>query len=52
MEGAEVDGILLSSFGGKVSFWMYRDVRMIAFIGEEGGDTGGSIWSIVVRELH
>ena len=52
MEGVEVNGILSSSFGGKVSFQMYRDVQMVAFIGEEGGDTGGSIQSIVVRELH
>ena len=52
MEGVEVDGILLSSFRGKVSFRMYRDVWMVAFIGEEGGDTGGSVRSIVVRELR
>ena len=52
MEGVEVDEILSSLFGGKVSFWMYGDVRMVAFIGEEGGDTSGSVRSIVVRELR
>ena len=51
MEGVKVNGILLSSFGGKVSFRMYGGVQMVAFIGEEGGDTGGSVRSIVVREL-
>ena len=52
MEGVKVNGILSSLFRGKVSFRMYRDVWMVAFIGKEGGDTGGSVWSIVVRELH
>ena len=52
VEGVEVDGILSSSFGGKVSFRMYGDVWMVAFIGKEGGDTSGSVQSIVVRELR
>ena len=52
MEGVEVNGILSSSFRGKVSFRMYRDVWMVAFVGEEGGDTSGSVRSIVVRELR
>ena len=52
VEGVEVNGILSSLFGGKVSFWMYREVWMVAFVGKEGGDTSGSIQSIVVRELH
>ena len=51
MEGVKVNGILSSSFGGKVSFQMYGDVQMVAFVGKEEGDTGGSVWSIVVSEL-
>ena len=52
VEGVEVNGILSSLFRGKVSFQMYRDVQMVAFVGEEGEGTDGSIQSIVVRELH
>ena len=51
MEGVKVNGILLSLFGGKILFQMYRNVWMVAFVGEEGGDTNNSIQSIVVREL-
>ena len=46
MEEVKVDGILSSLFGGK-----YRDVQMVVFIGKEGGDTSGSIQSIVIQEL-
>ena len=52
VEEVKINGILLSSFGGKVLFRMYRDVWMVAFVGKEGGDTSGSIQSIVVREFH
>ena len=48
VEGVKIDGVLLSSFGGKVSFWMDRDVRVVALVGKEGRDASGSIWSIVV----
>ena len=50
MEGVKVNGIL-TLFRGKVSFWMYRDVWMVALIGKEWRDTCGSIQSIVVQEL-
>ena len=51
VEGVEVNGILLTLFRGKVSFWMYRDVWMVAPIDKEWRDTGGSIQSVVVQEL-
>jgi len=34
-----------------ISFWVYTEVRMVSFIGEEWGDTSGGTRSIVVREL-
>ena len=52
MEGVKIDGVFLSSFGGKVSFWVDGDVGVVALVGEEGRDTSGSVLSIVVRELH
>ena len=52
VEGVKIDRVFLSSFGGKVSFWVDRDVEVVALVGEEGRDTSGCIWSIVVRELH
>ena len=52
VEGVKVDGVFSSSFGGKVSFWVDRDVGVIALVGEEGRDASGCIRSIVVRELR
>jgi len=34
-----------------ISFWVYTEVRMVPFVGEKWGDTGGSTRSIDVREL-
>ena len=51
VEGVKINGVFLSLFGGKVSFWVDGDVGVVAFVGEEGRDTSGSIWSIVVQEL-
>ena len=48
VEGVKINRVFLSSFRGKVLFWVDRDVGVVAFVGEEGRDTGGSIWSIVV----
>ena len=48
VEGVKVDGVFSSSFGGKVSFWVDRDVGVVALVGEEGRDASGSVWSIVV----
>ena len=52
VEGVKIDGVFSSSFEGKVSFWVDRDVGVVALVGEEGRDASGSIQSIVVRELR
>ena len=52
MEGIKIDGVFLSSFGGKVSFWVDGDVGVVALVGEEGRDASGSVRSIVVQELR
>ena len=52
MEGIKINGVFSSSFGGKVSFWVDRDVGVVALVGKEGRDASGSVWSIVVQELH
>ena len=52
VEGVKINGVFSSSFKGKVLFWVDRDVRVVAFVGEEGRDASGSIQSIVVRELR
>ena len=52
MEGVKIDGVFLSLFGGKVLFWVDRDVRVVALVGEEGRDVSDCIQSIVVRELR
>ena len=51
MEGVKIDGVFLSSFGGKVLFWVDGDVEVVALVGEKGRDASDSIWSIVVQEL-
>ena len=48
MEGVKIDGVFSSLFGGKVLFWMDVDVRVVAFVGEEGRDASDSVQSIVV----
>ena len=48
VEGVKSNGVFLSSFGGKVSFWVDRDVGVIALVNEEEVDASGCIWSIVV----
>ena len=48
VEGVKIDGVFSSSFGGKVSFWVDRDVGVVAFVGEEGRDAIGCTQSIVV----
>ena len=48
VEGVKIDGVLLSSFGGKVSFWVDGDVGVVTLVGEEGRDASGCIRSIVV----
>ena len=48
MEGVKINGVFSSLFRSKVSFWVDRDVGVVALVGEEERDTSGSIWSIVV----
>ena len=48
VEGVKINGVFSSSFGGKVSFWVDRDVGVVALVGEEGRDVSSSIWSIIV----
>ena len=48
VEGVKINGVFLSSFGGKVLFWVDGDVRVVALVGEEGRDASGCVQSIVV----
>ena len=48
VEGVKINRVFTSSFGGKVSFWMDRDVGVVALVGKEGRDVSGCIWSIIV----
>ena len=48
VEGVKIDRVFLSSFKGKVSFWVDGDVGVVALVGEEGRDASGYIQSIVV----
>ena len=48
VEGVKIDRVFLSSFGGKVLFWVDGDVGVVALVSEEGRDASGSIQSIVV----
>ena len=48
VEGVKINRVFSSLFGGKVLFWVDRDVRVVALVGEEGRDASGYIWSIVV----
>ena len=52
VEGVKIDGVFLSSFRGKVSFWVDGDIGVVALVGKEGRDASGSVWSIVVQELR
>ena len=45
-ERIKVDGASL--LGGQVSFWVDRDIGVVAFVGEKGRDISGSIQSIVI----
>ena len=51
VEGVKIDRVFLSSFKGKVSFWVDGDVGVVALVGKEGRDTSSYIQSIVVQEL-
>ena len=48
VEGVKIDGVFLSLFGGKVLFWVDRDVGVVALVGKKGRDISGSVRSIVV----
>ena len=51
VEGVKIDRVFLSSFGGKVSFWVDGDVGVVALVGEEERDASSCIQSIDVHEL-
>ena len=48
VEGVKINRVFSSLFEGKVSFWVDRDIGVVALVDEEGRDTSGCIWSIVV----
>ena len=51
MEFVEVDDVLTSMLGGEFTFWVYRDVGVVAFVGKEWGYSGGGTRSIVVGKF-
>ena len=51
VEGVEIDGVFLSSFRGKVLFWVDGDVGVVALVDKEGRDASSCIWNTVVQEL-
>ena len=52
MEFIKVDREFSSTSGYEVSFWMYRDVQMVAFVGKEWRDSGSGAQSVVVGEFR
>ena len=48
VEGVKIDRVFLSSFKGKVSFWVDGDVGVVALVGEEERNTSSCVQSIVV----
>ena len=52
MEFIEVNCEFPGTSRCEVTFWMYRDVQMVAFVGEEWRNSGSGAWSVVVGELH
>ena len=51
MEFIKVDCEFSGMSRYKVTFWMYRDVQMVAFVGEEWRDSSNGTWSVVVGKL-
>ena len=51
MEFIKVDCKFFGMSGHEVTFWVYGDVPMVAFVGEEQRDSGSGTWSIVVGEF-
>ena len=43
MEEIKVNIVFMSSFGGKVSFLVDRDVRVVAFVDEKEGNTSSCV---------
>jgi len=37
--------------GSYISLWVYNEVRIVSFVGEEWRDTSGSARSIVISKL-
>jgi len=52
MELLEVGGIFLSMGGTEAQVGVDCDVRVVAFVGKEGGDTCGCTRGVVKCELH
>ena len=52
MEFIKVDREFSSTSGCEVSFWVYGDVRMVAFVGEEWRDSSSGARSVVVGEFR
>lgn len=51
VEVLEVNGEVAGVAGGNFLLGMNGDVRVISLVGEEGGDAGGSVRSVVVGKL-
>ena len=51
MEGVKIDRVFLSSFRGKVLFWVDGDIGVVALVCKEGRDASSCIQSIDVHEL-
>ena len=48
VEGVKIDRVFSISFRDKVSFWVDRDVGVVALVGKEERDASSCIQSIVV----
>ena len=51
MEGGEIDGVLLGTYGRQVSLGMDGEVGVVSLVGKEWCDPCGGIWSVVIRKL-
>ena len=51
VEGVEIDGVLLGTYGSQILLGVDGDVQVVAFVSKEWGHTGSCIQSVIVCEL-
>jgi len=52
MQRLKVDCVVTSPGRSHVTFWVDRDVRVVALVSKERRDSGSSTWCVVVCKLR